>query len=284
MISLSAPDHRQTVVVIGNGMVGHRFCERLIEFDTESRYRIITFCEESRPAYDRVGLSRYFESRDAAQLRLADPDWYTENDIELHIGDCAVRVDRFAKVVESAQGRKIDYDILVMATGSSPFVPPTPGIDLPGVFVYRTIDDLDRMLAWGESARRAAVIGGGLLGLEAAKAVLDMGLEAHVVEFAPRLMPRQLDERGSQILANKIESLGAKVHLNKQTREVTGPDRVTGMEFADGSRLEVDMVVVSAGIRPRDELAREMGLDLGPRRRDCERLSADQRPQYLCDR
>ena len=259
------PVERTTIVVIGNGMVGHRFCERLVEFDTESRYRVVTFCEEPRAAYDRVGLSKYFAHRDAGQLMLADPQWYAEQGIELFVGDKAESIDRFERVVRSRQGRSIRYDILVLATGSSPFVPPTPGIDLPGVFVYRTIEDLDRMLAWGETAKRAAVIGGGLLGLEAAKAVLDMGLKAHVVEFAPRLMPRQLDERGSQILVQQIENLGARVHLNASTKQIAGSKRVEAMHFADGSQLEVDMVVVSAGIRPRDELAKAAGLDLGPR-------------------
>lgn len=265
MISLATTSSRKTIIVVGNGMVGHRFCERMVELDIERQYRIVTFCEEPRAAYDRVGLSKYFTHRDAAQLMLADPEWYAQNGIELHIGDKVERIDRFERKAISKAGLTLDYDLLVMATGSSPFVPPTPGIDLPGCFVYRTIDDLDRMLAWAPKARRAAVIGGGLLGLEAAKAVLDMGLEGHVVEFAPRLMPRQLDERGSQVLVDKIESLGAKVHLNKSTKRIIGDDRVTAMEFADGEVLPVDMVVVSAGIRPRDELARECGVDIGPR-------------------
>lgn len=265
MIAKSAGRDRKTIIVVGNGMVGHRFCERLVELDVDRRYQIVTFCEEPRAAYDRVGLSKYFTHRDARQLMLADPEWYAQNDIELYIGDKVDRIDRFGHTVFSRQGRSLTYDILVMATGSSPFVPPTPGIDLPGVFVYRTIEDLDKMLAWGATSRRAAVIGGGLLGLEAAKAVIDMGLEAHVIEFASRLMPRQLDDRGSSVLINKIESLGAKVHLNKSTSRFEGADRVQAMQFADGSSLDVDMVVVSAGIRPRDELARECGLDLGPR-------------------
>ena len=265
MSAPSAARPPQTVVVVGNGMVGHRFCERLVEFDTESAYRLVTFCEEPRAAYDRVGLSKYFTHRDAQQLMLADPEWYARNGIELHIGERVERIDRFQKIVWSSKGREIPYDVLVLATGSSPFVPPTPGTDLPGVFVYRTIEDLDRMLAWGATAKRGAVIGGGLLGLEAAKAVIDMGLEAHVVEFAPRLMPRQLDERGSQILVNKIESLGAKVHLNRSTKQIAGDGRVQQMQFADGSALDVDMVVVSAGIRPRDELAKACELDMGPR-------------------
>lgn len=265
MIAQSQSPDRQTIVVVGNGMVGHRFCERMVELDVDQRFQIVTFCEEPRAAYDRVGLSKYFTHRDAQQLMLADPDWYLQHDIQLHIGDKVDRIDRFAHRVHSRQGRVLDYDVLVMATGSAPFVPPTPGIDLPGVFVYRTIEDLDQMLAWGSKCRRAVVVGGGLLGLEAAKAVIDMGLQTHVIEFAPRLMPRQLDERGSNVLISKIESLGAKVHLNKSARQIVGTEHVTAMQFVDGSELEVDMIVVSAGIRPRDELARECGLDLGPR-------------------
>ena len=265
MIAQSLSPDRQTIVVVGNGMVGHRFCERLVERDVNQHFHIVTFCEEPRAAYDRVGLSKYFTHRDAKQLMLADPDWYSQHNIQLHVGDKVDRIERFDHQVHSRQGRVLDYDVLVMATGSAPFVPPTPGIDLPGVFVYRTIEDLDQMLAWGTQCRRAAVIGGGLLGLEAAKAVIDMGLQTHVIEFAPRLMPRQLDERGSNVLISKIESLGAKVHLNKSARQIVGTDRVTAIQFVDGSELEVDMIVVSAGIRPRDELARDCGLDLGPR-------------------
>jgi nitrite reductase (NADH) large subunit len=265
MIAPRTEATRSTIVVIGNGMVGHRFCERLVEFDTDDRFRIVTFCEEPRPAYDRVHLSEFFTHRDAGRLMLADGEWYRRSGIELLVGDRAVAIDRQRRVVRSLEGREVDYDVLVLATGSTPFVPPTPGIDKPGVFVYRTIDDLERMLDWRPRATAAAVIGGGLLGLEAAKAVLDMGLEAHVIEFAPRLMPRQLDERGSGILVQKIESLGAKVHLSASAREILGDDGVSGLVFADGTRLDVQMVVVSAGIRPRDELARECDLDLGPR-------------------
>ncbi len=265
MITSINSSELRTIVVIGNGMVGHRFCERLTELDTERQYRIVTFCEEPRAAYDRVQLSKYFARRDAKELMLADPDWYAEQGIVLHLGDKVVSIDRARRTVLSAQGREIAYHAVVLATGSSPFVPPTPGIDKPGVFVYRTIEDLDRMIAHSVGAQRAAVIGGGLLGLEAAKAVMDLGLESHVVEFAPRLMPRQLDDRGSIILKDKIESLGVRVHLNKSTKQVLGERSVEGLLFADDTRLDVDMVVVSAGIRPRDELARACELDLGPR-------------------
>ena len=217
---------RKTVVLIGNGMVGHRFCERMAAFDASGEFEIVTFCEEPRPAYDRVNLTKYFERPDAEQLKLACPSWYAENGISLHIGDRATEIDRRRRVVRSQQGREISYDTVVLATGSSPFVPEVPGVEKNGVFVYRTIEDLERILAYAGHSRSAAVIGGGLLGLEAAKAVLDLGLKTHVVEFAPRLMPRQIDETGSKTLLEKIESLDVRVHLGKRTLTFLGNGKV----------------------------------------------------------
>ena len=256
---------RKTVVVIGNGMVGQRFCEKLVEFDTAGAYEVVTFCEEPRAAYDRVQLTKYFEHRSADKLAIADPDWHKRNGVRLFVGDRATEIDRTNKVVRSVQGREIAYDVVVLATGSAPFVPPVPGVDKKGVFVYRTIEDLDRIIAYGENAKTAAVIGGGLLGLEAAKAAYDLGLETHVVEFASRLMPRQIDEAGSKVLVGKISALGVTVHLNKNTKEFLGNGKVEGMSFAEGADLDVKMVVVSAGIKPRDELARTCGLTVGQR-------------------
>jgi nitrite reductase (NADH) large subunit len=256
---------RKTVVVIGNGMVGHRFCERMVEYDIDRTYQVVTFCEEPRPAYDRVNLSKYFERREAEQLELACPNWYAEQGITLHIGERATAIDRENRMVRSSAGREIEYDAVVLATGSSPFVPSVPGVDKAGVFVYRTIEDLKRIVDYAGKARSAAVIGGGLLGLEAAKAIRELGLETHVVEFAPRLMPRQVDEAGARTLLEKIESMNVRVHLGKSTREFLGNGKVQGLAFADEGRLDVDMVVISAGIRPRDELARACGLEIGPR-------------------
>lgn len=257
--------NQKTVVVIGNGMVGHRFCEKLVEFDELEQFKIVTFCEEPRAAYDRVGLTSFFAHRDAEQLMLANLRWYKENGVELHVGDRANKIDHRRRRVLSDKGVKINYDYAVLATGSYPFVPPVDGIKNRGVFVYRTIEDLERIIEYGKQVKRCAVIGGGLLGLEAAKAAYDLGLETHVVEFAPRLMPRQIDDTGSQILVNKIEDLGVRVHLNKATKEVLGEGCVEGMIFADGERLDVDMIIVSAGIRPRDELARDCKLEVGER-------------------
>jgi nitrite reductase (NADH) large subunit len=260
-----AVDTRPTVVVVGHGMVGHRFVEKLIEFDVDRRFRIVTFCEEPRAAYDRVGLTQFFAHRDAEKLMLANLAWYEEQGVELHVGDRAVKIDREKRRVKSDRGLSIPFDYVVLATGSYPFVPDVPGIKQQGVFVYRTIKDLEQIIDYAGHSKRAAVIGGGLLGLEAAKATYDLGLETHVVEFAPRLMPRQVDDAGSKVLVRKIESLGVTVHLNKGTKEVRGSGSVTGITFNDGAKLDCEMVVVSAGIRPRDELARECGLAVGQR-------------------
>lgn len=255
----------QTIVVIGHGMVGHRFCERLVEYDRDRAYRIVTFCEEPRAAYDRVGLTQFFAHRDAQKLLLANMAWYEEHGIELHVGDRAAAIDRRRRLVHSDKGRQIGYDLVVLATGSYPFVPDVPGIKQRGIFVYRTIDDLERIIAYAQTVKQAAVIGGGLLGLEAAKATSDLGLETHVVEFAPRLMPRQIDEAGSALLVRRIEQLGVHVHLNQTTKEILGRGSVEGLVFGDGQKLDVEMVVVSAGIRPRDELARACRLEVGER-------------------
>src|SRR4051794_21899195 len=167
-ISSMIHDSRPTVVVVGHGMVGHRFCEKLVEYDVDRNYRIVTFCEEPRAAYDRVGLTSFFAHRDAEKLMLAKLEWYASHGVELHIGDRAEKINRNARIVSSQKGVEVQYDSVVLATGSYPFVPTVPGISKSGVFVYRTIEDLERMIAHAAKAKRCAVIGGGLLGLEAA--------------------------------------------------------------------------------------------------------------------
>ncbi len=250
----------KTVVVIGNGMVGHKFCERMAELDPEGHYRIVTFCEEPRPAYDRVQLTSFFSGKTADDLSLADIEWYKQRGIELFIGDCAEVIDRDEQVVRSAKGREIAYDHVVLATGSRPFIPPIPGIEKAGVFAYRTIEDLVSIRDYASKVKSAAVIGRGLLGLEAAKATADMGLDTAVLEYGDRLMSRQLDPQGGSMLRTKIEALGVKVMLGRDTREVLGEQCVEGLRFSDGEELETSMVIVSAGIRPRDDLAKSAGL------------------------
>jgi nitrite reductase (NADH) large subunit len=255
---------RSKLVVIGNGMVGQRLLEHLTGDAVECSIAVLG--EEPRAAYDRVQLSSFFSGKSADDLALATPDFFARHGIALHLGDKAVAIDREAKRVRSADGREHGYDTLVLATGSYPFVPPLPGRDRPGCFVYRTIDDLEAIRAAARGARSGVVIGGGLLGLEAAKVLMDLGLETHVVEFSPRLMALQVDEGGGGMLRRKVEAFGVRVHTGKSTQEiVAGASAQHCLRFADGSTLETDMIVFSAGIRPRDELARSAGLAVGER-------------------
>jgi nitrite reductase (NADH) large subunit len=252
------------VVVIGNGMVGQRFLEQLVGRSHD--FEITTFCEEPRPAYDRVQLTSFFSGKTAADLSLVSKEFFAKSKMTLRLNDSVLAIDPERKLVRSARYREVPYDKLVLATGSYPFVPPVSGKDRRDCFVYRTIEDLEVITAAAARARVGAVIGGGLLGLEAAKALKDLGLETHIVEFAPRLMAVQLDDSAGRLLRRKIEALGAKVHVSRSTKEIVeGTGRKHKLVFADGTSLETDVIVFSAGIRPRDELARAAGLAVGER-------------------
>ncbi|HEX5154808.1 MAG TPA: nitrite reductase large subunit NirB [Parafilimonas sp.] len=251
------------VVIIGNGMVGYKFCEKLIAKKLPE-VQIVVFGEEQYAAYDRVHLSDFFSGKNIDDLTLAPATWYKENGIELHLGDPVQAINRSAKLVHTFKGFVMHYDILVLATGSSAFVPRIEGIDKEGVFLYRTIEDLHLIRNYAKRATTGVVIGGGLLGLEAAKALLDLGIQdTHVIEFAPRLMPRQLDESGSEMLLSTLTSLGLTIHTNTNTTRIAGDTHITGMQFADGSSLKTDILVISAGIKPRGELALDCGLETG---------------------
>ncbi len=254
------------IVVVGNGMVGYKFCEKLITKNAARQFEIVVFGEETRPAYDRVHLSEFFAGKSANDLSMVPADWYTSNNILLHLGDPVQRIDRINKTIHSHLGITESYDYLVLATGSSAFVPPILGVEKKGVFIYRTIEDLELMTGWAKKAKKGAVIGGGLLGLEAAKAMIDLGInDTQVIEFAPRLMPRQIDGAGSKLLQSKLEELGLTIHTSKNTAAITGEESIKGMTFSDSTSIDVDMLVISAGIKPRDELARSCGLETGQR-------------------
>lgn len=257
---------KSRIVVIGNGMVGHKFLEVLAEHGGTGACEVTVLCEEPRPAYDRVYLSSYFSGKTAQDLSLVKGDFFNEQHIDLRLNSKAVAIDKVAKTVTTAAGEVLPYDKLVIASGSFPFVPPVPGHNREHCLVYRTIEDLEAIKAGAAVSKVGVVVGGGLLGLEAAKALRDLGLETHVVEFAPRLMAVQLDEGGAKVLRRKIEALGVKVHTEKNTLEIVdGENARHVMKFADGSALETDLILFSAGIRPRDELGRQAGLDMGPR-------------------
>jgi nitrite reductase (NADH) large subunit len=253
------------VVVIGNGMVGQRFLEALIRAAPD-RCAVEVLCEEPRLAYDRVQLTGFISGKSAADLALVDEDFFRRHNMAVRLNSRAIRIDRQQKRAMTAEGDELRYDKLIIATGSRPFVPALPGCDRPQCFVYRTIEDLEAIRSAAGAARIGVVVGGGLLGLEAGKALKDLGLETHVIEFAPRLMAVQLDDGGGRVLRKKIEAIGVHVHTGKSTVEiVAGETRLHSMRFTDGSELGTDIIVFSAGIRPRDELARSSGLGVGER-------------------
>lgn len=248
-----------TLVVIGHGMVGHRLVSRLQERDTAGNWRVVVVGEESWPAYDRVNLSTRFAGREHADLVL--PEVSTA---DLRLSTTATGVDRQRQLVHLADGSALHYDALVLATGSRPFVPPVPGSE--SAFVYRTLDDLDAIQEAVSKGSAGVVVGGGLLGLEAANALRLLGSEAHVVEMAPRLMPAQLDEAGGAMLARHITDLGVHVHCATSVARIDeAGGRASEVLLGDGTVLKTELVVFSAGIRPRDELAASAGLAVGQR-------------------
>ena len=282
LLSLGAMRSARKVVVVGHGMVGHRFVEALRSRDTDGAWRVTVIAEEADAAYDRVGLTGYTEHWDRARMSLPGNNYIGDDLVELLLKDRVTRINRAGKYVTTKLGRRISYDALVLATGSYAFVPPVPGNDLPSCHVYRTLDDLDAIRAGAERtqdarhARVGVVIGGGLLGLEAANALRSFGLAAHVVEMAPRLMAQQLDEAGGALLARMIAELGISVHVgvgtdaiapaqrNRPVRRSEDDDSVR-VTLSDGTAIDAGLVVFAAGVRPRDELARDAGLEIAQR-------------------
>ena len=253
------------IIVVGHGMVGHKLLEELHQLQLPD-IEVTVLCEEPRPAYDRVHLSEFFSGKTADELSLVEPGFFDKSGFSLRLAARAVAIERRNNTVTTADGEVLHYDKLVLATGSVPFAPPVPGRERPHCFVYRTIEDLEAMKASGAKSKTGVVVGGGLLGLECAKALCDLGLQTHVVEFAPRLMAVQVDDSGGRVLRNKIEALGVQIHTGRNTVEITdGATARHRMVFADGTWLETDMIVFSAGIRPQDALARQSALVLGPR-------------------
>ncbi|MGR5151075.1 nitrite reductase large subunit NirB [Photobacterium swingsii] len=257
---------KEHLIIVGNGMVGQHLVQQLVEQGATEQFHITVIGEERYAAYDRVQLSSLFSGKNHRDLMLGDSQWYQDNKIELILGSCVTQIDRMQQRVELDSEVILGYDKLVLATGSAPFVPPIKGHDRDNCFVYRTLDDLCAIRKACDGARTGAVIGGGLLGLEAANALRLLGVKTHVVEFAPRLMPVQLDEGAGALLAEKVRDLGVSVHTSMMTESIcdgeTAKHRLT---FKDSDPLEVDVLVFSAGIRPQDQLARLAELDVGER-------------------
>lgn len=252
------------IVVVGNGMVGHHFVEQMVEALPQAHIRVLS--GEPRLAYDRVHLSEYFTGKTAAELALTDEARYQSLGVEFHVNAKVVDINKSDKTVTTESGATYSWDKLVLATGSFPFVPPIPGHDQEHCLVYRTIEDLEAIQHSASQSKVGVVVGGGLLGLEAANALKQAGLETHVVEFAPQLMGVQLDEGGGALLKRKIEELGVQVHTSKATEIIeAGDNNRYQLRFKDGEVLGTDMVLFSAGIRPQDALAREFDIEIGPR-------------------
>ncbi|MGD9986750.1 nitrite reductase large subunit NirB [Pseudonocardia sp.] len=258
------------LVVVGHGMVGHRLVSAVRDRDTEGTWHVTVLGEEDRPAYDRVALSSYVDGRTEDDLSLGTHD---DPLVDVRRGATVVGIDRDARLVRTASGETVRYDALVLATGSVPFVPPVPGRELPGCFVYRTLDDLDAittaataaMSRSGPGRRSAVVVGGGLLGLEAARAMRSLGLSPHVVEIAPRLMPVQVDEGGGALLRTLVECQGIAVRCGVSVAGIVADRGRLVAQLSDGIELDADVVVFSAGIRAADGLARAAGLPVGQR-------------------
>jgi nitrite reductase (NADH) large subunit len=260
---------KQRLVVIGNGMVGARFVEEMLARGAADRFEITMFGDEPHGNYNRILLSGILAGSHETHDTFINPlSWYAENGITLHAGVRVTAIDRLAKLVRGDEHVFEPYDVLVFATGSSAFLPPIKGLAAghrgsemkEGLFAFRTLDDCERILSYVPKARTAAVIGGGLLGLEAARGLLERGLDVHVVHLCAHLMEMQLDPSAGALLKSTLEGMGVHVHLEKLTKGILGEERVEGLAFADGSTLACDMAVISAGIRPNASLAAGSGL------------------------
>ncbi len=258
---------KQKLVVIGNGMAGARTVEEILARGGGEQFEITMFGDEPYGNYNRILLSNVLNgTQDAADIFLNPLDWYTENDVKLHAPAKVQHIDRARKEVHSDDGQITPYDKLLIATGSRPFVPPMEGLETPdgetkhGVFVFRTLDDCHKIAGYATKCRRAAVIGGGLLGLEAARGLINYGVEVHVIHLSSHLMNQQLDPAAGGILRGIMEKMGIHVHTEKATTRVLGEDSVTGLEFKDGTTLDCDMVVISTGIKPNSEIGADCGL------------------------
>ncbi len=251
---------KERLVVIGNGMAGVKCVEEIYRREP-GRYLITIFGNEPRPNYNRILLSKVLQGDSSMEeIVINDWSWYEERGIRLFTGETVGSIHPEAKYIETLSGLRADYDALIIATGSSAFIPPITGIQKQGVIAFRNIDDCNTMMAYASKYRKAAVIGGGLLGLEAARGLLNLGMETDVIHNAPYLMNRQLDRTSAELLRKELESQGMRFLLGKDTESIVGRSRAKGIRFTTGATLDADLIVVSVGIRPNVELARGCGI------------------------
>src|SRR6185436_8013579 len=258
---------KRRLVVIGNGMAGARAVEEILARGGADQFEIVMFGEEPYGNYNRILLSDVLNgSHDESEIFLNPLAWYDQNGVRLHAGVRAVEILRSARHVVGDNGVTEPYDILIIATGSLPFIPPIKNATLadgslrPGVFAFRSLDDCRRITSHAKGQRRAAVIGGGLLGLEAARGLQNFALEVHVIHLGQHLMDQQLDTQAGAILKSTLATLGIQVHLGKPTSEVLREGAVTGLAFTDGTTLDCDLLAISAGIKPNVQLGMRAGL------------------------
>ncbi len=257
---MNARAAKPSLVVVGNGMAGMRTVEELQKLAPEL-YHITVFGAEPHGNYNRILLSPLLAGEKSVDdIMLNTPEWYVANGITLHAGDPVEHIDRRRRIVRARSGLEVHYDRLLLATGSKPFIIPVPGHQLPGVIAFRDIQDVETMLEAARNHRHAVVIGGGLLGLEAANGLLRQGMDVTVVHVTDALMNQQLDKPASLLLKNALELKGLRFMLDAHTAEIVGPDRVTAVRFKDGTEIPADLVVMAAGVRPNIELAKQAGL------------------------
>ncbi len=251
---------RLKLVVIGNGMAGMRTVEELRKLAPEL-YDITVFGAEPHGNYNRILLSPVLAGEKTLdEIMIHSKEWYIDNGINLHSGDPVLLIDRSKRVVVSEQGLEVPYDRLLLATGSNPFIVPIPGVELEGVKTFRDIQDVNAMLRASRTYKKAVVIGGGLLGLEAANGLMKQGMDVTVVHLLDTLMERQLDKTASAMLKESLEARGMKFLMQAQTESILGDGRVTGLRFADGNEIDADLVVMAVGIKPNVALAESAGL------------------------
>ncbi len=251
---------KKKLVVIGNGMAGMRTVEELLALD-DTLYDITVFGAEPHGNYNRIMLSPVLAGEKTLDdIMINTPQWYAAHGITLHAGNPVMRIDRGCREVVAASGLRVPYDRLLLATGSDPFIIPVPGHDLPGVISFRDIQDVNTMLEAARTQQRAVVIGGGLLGLEAANGLLKQGMDVTVVHLMDSLMERQLDKPAAGLLQQALKDRGIRFCMQAQTEAILGDARVSGIRFKDGQELAADLIVMAVGIRPNIQLAKDSGL------------------------
>ncbi|RBW68975.1 nitrite reductase large subunit NirB [Bacillus taeanensis] len=251
---------KRKLVLVGNGMAGVRCIEEILKIDKEA-FEITIFGSEPHPNYNRILLSTVLQGDTSIDdIVINDWNWYKENNITLYTGETVTKIDSEKKVLYTNKDREVEYDDVILATGSNPFILPLPGADKKGVTAFRDIKDCETMLDASKKYPKAVVIGGGLLGLEAARGLLNLGMKVDVVHIMDAIMERQLDRTASKMLEEELKKQGMNFLLEKQSAEILGEDRVTGLRFKDGTEVEADLIVMAVGIRPNVQLAQDSGI------------------------